>query len=165
MKTRWYLILPALCAISLLSSPATAKKESAAAHAIRQCYQNMASAINHRDFKGYLKYLSPQYKGVGTNGRVYSYQQEKSSMVMVVNSLKNIQAIFSIQRIHVTGNHATVIVLGKISGINPNAPKPVKILAEVKSRDLWHKTAKGWLNYLSKDLTNHLIINGKTVKR
>ena len=168
MKTSWYLIWAAICAVSLLPSPATAKKESAAAHTIRQCYQKMENAINHRDFKNYLKYLSPQFKSIDTNGHVHSYQQEKSSMMMVVKSLKHIHALFVVQSIDVKGNHATVIALSKVAGLltthTSNGPKSVKFMVETKSRDLWHKTANGWLAYLSKDLTDHLVVNDKTVK-
>lgn len=115
--------------------------------AIIQVYQAMNAAIERKDINQLYSHYAPEYSSIGLDGRSTNLQQQSQEIQKFFQILSKIKARSEFKQIQISGQTATVVGVGYISGIltdpkNPQVYKPISL--ESTSQDIWKRTSSGW---------------------
>ena len=124
----------------------------------------MNAAAGRRDAAGAFAYRTPDAVSVEENGRVTPIAKERADIKRLFAGTRSVKAVSSIQSLSLNGSgSATVTVKEHMAAVmvSPDGSQKIIFVVDDTARDLWVRTAQGWRQKRSQDLSHTMTINGR----
>ncbi len=136
---------------------------SDARKAIQAQYDKENAAAARKDVRTMLSIMSPDFVAV-TGGQQVTAPQMQQSLTQMFKLASNISGVTYIDKVALHGKTAVVLVHDRsaLTLTNPRNPnQKARLVVESRDQDTWVRTAKGWLETRSKELSRKRTVNGK----
>ncbi|MBV9850275.1 MAG: hypothetical protein JO250_11420 [Armatimonadetes bacterium] len=150
--------------VALGVTAAHADSAAAARRAIQADYSGSNAAATRRDAAGTLARFTPDAVSVDTKGHATPIAQQQQTVTRLFAAARSVTARTTIQTFSLDRpTQATVTVREHtaLALVNPQTQQPVRLVVDDTARDLWIKTAQGWREKRSQDLTYNSTLNGQ----
>ena len=158
------LFAPALAGLALCCATLHADPAADARRAIQSAYNASSAAATRRDAAGTLAHFTPDGVSMDTKGHAIPIAQERQTVTSLFAAAQSITARTTIQKFSLDRPGqatATVREHSVLTLVNPQTQQPARLVVDDTARDLWVKTAKGWRQKRSTDLTYTSTLNGQ----
>lgn len=162
MRRLFFVPLALLC---LVPAAVHADPAGAARKAIQAQYDKANAAAARRDVDAVFAIQTPDYVHIDKQGRTHTAAEARQQFAQIVAAAKTIKAVTRIQtfKLDKTGATVTIAERADIYLLNPQTGKLSHLLITDMARDLWVKTANGWKQKRTKELSSSILMDGKPV--
>ena len=158
------LTVPAIVGLTLLTSALRADPAADARRAIQAAYNTSNAAAARKDAAGTLAHFTPDAVAVDTHGQATPIAQHQEMATHLFAAARTVTARTVIQKFALARpGQATATVHEHVvlTLMNPQTQQPAQLVVDDTARDLWVKTAQGWRQKRSQDLTYTSTLNGQ----
>lgn len=157
-----------LACISLLAlaSAALADTTSDARKAIQGLYDTDNAAAKRKDVNALFAHTSSDFVAIDKSGKKHTLAETKQMIPMLFSMMQDLKAESRVNTIKLSGSSATVTVDESMSAkmVNPQNQKSASVSMTQTSKDVWVKSAKGWMKKQSTSIKENTLVNGKPAK-